>query len=81
MQSAQSPRVDIEGILYESMFAAYAGSSKRKLLEFMRFDHAPGKFARLELMTQAELVGIYCRDMAARIEVRHTDLRQRDGEM
>ena len=68
-------------MLYRFMFATYADSSKKRLLKFMRFDHAPGKFARLELMTQAELVGIYCRDMAARIEVRHTDLRQRDGEM
>ena len=68
-------------MLYRFMFATYANSSKKSLLEFMRFDHAPGKFARLESMTQAELVKIYCRDMAARIEVRHTDLRQRDGEM
>lgn len=81
MHSNESPQIDIEGMLYRFMFATYANSSKKRLLEFMRFDHAPGRFARLESMTQAELVEIYCRDMAARIEARRTDLPRRDGEM
>lgn len=81
MHSDESPQIDIEGILYRFMLATYANSSKKKLLEFMRFDHAPGKFARLESMTQAELVEIYCRDMAAQIEARRTNSRRRDGEM
>ncbi len=81
MHGNESPRVDIEGMLYRFMFATYADSSKKKLLEFMRFDHAPDRFARLESMTQAELVEIYCRGMAARIVARRTDLPRRDGEM
>ncbi len=68
-------------MLYRFMSATYANSSKRKLLEFMRFDQAPDRFARLESMTQAELVEIYCRGMAARIVARRTDLPRRDGEM
>ena len=68
-------------MLYQFMFTTYADSSKKKLLEFMRFDHAPDPFVRLESMIQAELVDIYCRDMAARIVVRRTDLPRRDGDM
>ena len=47
----------------------------------MRFDHAPDQFGWLESMTQAEPVEIYCRDMAARIVARRTDLPRCDGEM
>ncbi len=81
MHSNESPQIDIEGMLYQFMFATYANSSKKKLLEFMRFDHAPDQFGRLESMTRAELVEIYCRNMAARIVARRTDLRRHDGEM
>ena len=81
MQRTQSPRVDIEGVLYESLFTAYAGSSKRKLLEFMRLDHVSGELARLESMTQAELAEIYCRNVAARIVSGRTGVRRRESEV
>ena len=81
MQSVQSPRVDIEGILYESMFAAYAGSSKRKLLEFMRFDYVPGELARLESMSRTELAEIYCRNVAAQIIAGRTNAHRRESEV
>ena len=81
MQSAQSPRVDIEEILYESMFAAYAGSSKRKLLEFVRFDYVPGELARLESMSRTELAEIYCRNVAARIVSGPTGGRRSESEV
>jgi len=81
MHGNEAPRVDIEGMLYRFMFTTYADSSKKKLLEFMRFDHAPDQFARLESMTQTELVETYCRDMAARIVARRTDLRRHESEM
>ena len=81
MHSNEPPQVDIEGMLYRFMVATYADSSKKRLLEFMRFDHGPDQLARLESMTQAKLVEIYCRDMAARIVARRTDSPRRDGEM
>lgn len=81
MQSVQSRRVDIEGILYESMFTAYAGSSKRRLLEFMRFDYVPGELARLESMNRTELDEIHCRNVAARIVSGPTGGRRREREV
>ena len=81
MQSIQSPQVDIEGVLYRSMFSAYAGSSKRRLLEFMRFDYVSGELARLESMTRVELAEIYCRNVAARIISGRTGMHRRESEV
>ena len=81
MHATRSPQVDIEGVLYESMFTAYAGSSKRKLLEFMRFDYVSAELARLEAMTRAELAEIYCRNVAAQIIAGRTNAHRRESEV
>ncbi len=67
MRIAEPTQGDLEQVLYRLMLESYAGTSKKRLLDYMKFDHTPDQLARMERMSRDEVAEIYCRDAAAKV--------------
>ena len=82
MRIAEPTQGDLEQVLYRLMLEAYAGTSKKRLMDYMRYDFEPDQLARMERMSREEVAEIYCRDAAARIAAKGVGAgaERQDGE-